>query len=57
VVLGKIFKDLAILGNFSLSVREIIGISKPSEQIFKGPTQGKFPQKISFLGIIVSLVL
>jgi hypothetical protein len=50
----KILKDLASFRGFSLPVRKIFGISEPYEQILKGPTQGIFLQKISFLGIIVS---
>jgi hypothetical protein len=61
MVLEKMFKDFwrrclnkAIFRGFSLPVRKIFGISEPHEQILKRPTQSKFLQKISFLGVIVS---
>jgi hypothetical protein len=38
MVLEKIFKDLAILGSFSLPARKLFGISEPYEQILKRTT-------------------
>jgi hypothetical protein len=39
---------------FSLPVGKIFGIWEPREQILKRTPYGKFLQKISFLGVIVS---
>jgi hypothetical protein len=54
VALTVLEKILACFCGFSLFVRKIFRISEPCEQILKRPNKGKFLQKISFLGIIVS---
>jgi hypothetical protein len=51
----EIFKEFAIFPSFSLPVRKIFRISELREQILKRTPKGIFLQKISFLGVIVSV--